>query len=396
MMIDRIRHLAAAESSYVIGVRRAIHQNPELSFHEEKTSAFLRGELEKMGFEVSSYAGNGLMAMLKPVNKNEKVIALRADIDALPVKELTGASYCSKNEGIMHACGHDAHAAMLLGAAKILSEIKDEIHGNIKFIFQPAEEKLPGGALKMIEEGILENPYVLHVVGQHVYPELPAGKAGFCAENYMASTDEIYITVIGKGGHAAIPWKLTDPVVIAAQLITALQQVVSRNAPALFPSVLSFGKVIADGATNVIPDEVIIEGTFRSFNETFRSEAHQNIKRITKSVVEGLGGKAKIEIRRGYPVLYNHPALTYALKKLAGDYLGEENVVDLPQRMSAEDFSYFSQQRPSVFYRLGTGFPDKENHPLHSSYFDINEDALLTGTGLFAWLTVNLLENVHD
>jgi len=390
MNAENIKHLVELNKDYLIATRRYLHANPELSFSEIKTSEFILSELKKYGIPGQIYAKTGILAQ---IGKGEKVIALRADMDALPIHEKTDIEYKSLNVGVMHACGHDAHTAMLLGVISILNQIKTELKGVVKFIFQPAEEKLPGGALQMINEGVLQSPEVQNVIGQHVYPDLETGKAGFCTGNYMASTDEIYITIKGKGGHAAIPWDLIDPVSIAAQLITSLQQVISRKTPATIPSVLSFGKIIANGATNVIPETVFIEGTFRTFNEKFRAEAHKIISEMTISLVEGMGGNVLIDIKKGYPVLFNDPALTERLKFYASDYLGNKNVVELSLRMTSEDFSYFSQHKPSSFFRLGTASPGMENYPLHNARFNIDENSLVIGTGLMAWIAINELQN---
>jgi amidohydrolase len=293
----------------------------------------------------------------------------------------------------MHACGHDVHTASLLGVARILTEMKSDFNGTVKLIFQPAEEKLPGGALAMIKEGVLDKPKPRAIFAQHVIPEIPTGKVGFKSGKYMASTDEIYIRITGKGGHAAIPWNVVDPVIISAHLLLSLQQVVSRYSKSTTPTVLSFGKVIANGATNIIPDEVTIEGTFRTFDEDWRAEAHKRIKFITTNLVKSMGGKARIEIRKGYPSLINNPKLTEKARAVAIDYLGAENVLDIEMRMTAEDFSYFSHEMPSCYYRLGTGNLSKGiNAPLHSSTFNVDEDSIRVGMGLMAYLAIKSLE----
>jgi len=392
-MKERIKQLALQNFQYLSNTRRYIHQNPELSFNELNTQKFIINELNKIGLKPEKIAETGVQALLLSTNKSDKTIALRADIDALPVSELNEVSYRSVVNNVMHACGHDAHTAMLLGVAQILSDCKNSLKGNIKFIFQPAEEKLPGGALKMIEEGVLSSPEVNHVMAQHVFPDLPAGKVGFCSGNYMASTDEIYITVKGKGGHAATPWNIIDPVSISAQIITTLQQIISRKTPAFIPSVLSFGKFIANGATNVIPDAVNIEGTFRTFDENHRLEVHRLIHEICKSTANGLQAQAEVEIRKGYPVLYNDPQLTSNAMHYAADYFGSENVIELPPRMTSEDFSYYSLQKPSLFYRIGSASASKENFPLHNARFDIDESCLQYGAGFMAYLTISELNN---
>jgi hypothetical protein len=322
------------------------------------------------------------------------VVALRADMDALPIVEVNdGRPYRSKKEGIMHACGHDVHTTSLLGAATILNELKNDFEGTIKLVFQPGEEKIPGGASIMIAEGVLNNPKVDVMIGQHVMPFIESGKTGFRPGLYMASADEIYVTVRGKGGHGAMPHLCIDPVSIASQMIVSLQQVVSRSANPIIPSVLSFGKFIANGATNVIPSEVYIEGTFRTLDEKWRAEAHEKMVKIATSVVEGFGGEVNFEIKRGYPFLKNNEALTTNCQNLAKDYLGEENVIDLDIWMAAEDFSYYSQQVDSCFYRLGTRNDAKgTTFGVHHPSFDIDEDAIAYGAGLMAYLAIKNLD----
>lgn len=397
MIKEKIQQLAEQFLDEFIQIRRYLHSHPELSFNEHETSFFIISWLENLGLEPIKMANTGVVVTIeggKKGSKNQsKTIALRADIDALPLNETSNIPYKSRTENVMHACGHDAHTASLLGTAKILTELKDEFAGSVKLIFQPAEEKLPGGALAMIKEGVLENPRPRSIFAQHVIPEIPTGKVGFKSGLYMASTDEIYIRITGKGGHAAIPWNVVDPVLITSQLIIALQQIVSRNAKATTPTVLSFGKVIANGSTNIIPDDVFIEGTFRTFDEDWRTEAHKKIKFITNNLVNALGGKAKIEIRKGYPGLINNSKLTEKARSYAIEYLGAENVLDIDQRMTAEDFSYFSQEIPACFYRLGTGNESKGTIvPLHNSSFNVDEESLKTGMGFMAFLAIKSLE----
>ena len=386
-----ISGLAAEYAADTVALRRHLHAYPELSFAETATAAFVTRELEKLGLHPQSIANTGVVALIEG-RPGGPTIALRADMDALPITEANDVPYKSTRPGVMHACGHDAHTASLLGAARILTELRGEFQGSIKLLFQPGEERLPGGASLMIEEGVLENPTVSRVLGQHVFPRLPAGKIGVRAGRYMASTDELYLTVRGKGGHGAMPEMNLDPVLVAAHIIVAAQQIVSRRANPKIPSVLSFGKVIANGATNVIPNEVYIEGTFRTLNEDWRTEAHRHLRQLCEGLAESMGAVCELEIRRGYPYLENEPALTARVKAAAIAYLGPENVVELDQWMAAEDFAYFSQAGPACFYRLGTRHADgRFASSVHTPTFDIDEQALATGPGLMAWLAIQEL-----
>lgn len=392
---QKIKKLAKKYFKQVVDIRRHLHQYPELSFKEYETSKYIISLLNDWGIQYKSgIAENGVVAIIEGKNPEKRAIALRADIDALPVEEKNQVPYKSKNKGIMHACGHDAHTASLLGVILILNELRGEIEGTIKCVFQPAEELLPGGAKLMIDQGVLKNPEPEIIIGQHVYPELPAGKVGMKSGAYMASTDEIYMSIKGKGGHGAMPDKINDTVLIASHIIVALQQISSRLAPAGTPTVLSFGKFIANGATNVIPDEVNIEGTFRTMNEEWRAKAHQKINTIATGIANSMGAEIAINIKKGYPVLINDEKVTLKAKKTAQKFLGDANVVDLDFRMTAEDFAYFSQHKPSVFYRLGVSSEeDVECSPLHSAHFNIDEKALETGMGTMAYLAVQFLND---
>jgi amidohydrolase len=394
MLKDKIKELAKAYKDEVISNRRHLHANPELSYLEFQTAAFVKEKLENLGITtIEQKATTGWSALIEGKNPTKKVIALRADMDALPIIEANDVPYKSRNPGVMHACGHDAHTASLLGAAKILQEVRDQFEGTIKLIFQPGEEVAPGGASFMIRDGVLENPRPSGIIGQHVMPFIPTGKVGFRQGLYMASADEIYITVKGKGGHAAMPESLIDPVLIASHMIVALQQVVSRAASPKIPSVLSFGRVEALGATNVIPNEVKIQGTFRTLNEDWRAKAHQKMLQIAHGIVEGMGGELDFEIRKGYPFLQNDPEMTARASAAAKAYLGDENVLDLDIWMAAEDFAYYSQVIDGCFYRLGTRNEAKGIiSGVHTPTFDIDEDALEIGAGLMAWLAVSELE----
>jgi len=394
MLKDTIQTLAQSIFPEVVANRRHIHSNPELSFLEYNTSAFIKQQLDGLGISWQEMANTGIVALIKGAIPSDRVIALRADIDALPITEVEGRSYGSKNEGVMHACGHDVHSSSLLGTAKILQSLKEQFAGTIKLIFQPGEEKLPGGASIMIKEGVLENPTPQAIVGQHVMPLIEAGKVGFRSGKYMASTDELYVTVKGKGGHGAQPQQNIDPIVITAHIITALQQVVSRIADPKIPTVLSFGKIIANGATNVIPNEVKLEGTFRTFDENWRAEAHQKMKKMAEGIAESMGGSCDFEVANGYPFLVNNEALTGEVKSYAEDYLGKENVVDLDMWMAGEDFAFYSQLTDACFYRLGTR-NEKQGitASVHTPNFDIDEKALSLSTGLMAYIAIKQLGN---
>ena len=390
---EKIRSLALENFEEIRDCRRHLHQHPELSFQEFETSAFIQKKLTEYGIPFkNNIAKTGVVALIEGKNPSKKIIALRADIDALPIQELNEVNYKSQNAGVMHACGHDVHTSCLLGAGKILNTLKNEFEGSIKLIFQPSEEKLPGGAKVMIEEGVLKNPDVQGIIAQHVFTPFEAGKLAFCFGTMLASTDEIYITVNGKGGHGAYPHETKDPVMMAAQMLVALQQVVSRVISPFQPAVLTFGKVIANGATNVIPDSVYIEGTFRALDENVRNKAHQEIEKIAKGVVEGLGGTIELNIVKGYPVLKNDDVLTRRVFDRAVSYLGKENVITTTPRMGAEDFAFYSQEIPACFYRLGTGNPDKGiTSNIHTPTFNIDEDAIKTGVGFMVFNAVSEL-----
>lgn len=394
MIKNKVQELAAHIFNDVVGYRQHIHANPELSFKEFETSLFIKDKLKKWGIEYTDCANTGVVGLIKGNQPSDKIIALRADMDALPIHEANDKPYKSRNHGVMHACGHDVHTSSLLGTAYILNQMKDDFGGTIKLIFQPAEELLPGGASIMIKEGVLENPKPQHIVGQHVMPLIDAGKVGFRSGIYMASTDELYVTVTGKGGHGAQPHQNIDPVLIASHIIIALQQIVSRNADPRIPSVLSFGKVTANGATNIIPNEVKIEGTFRTLDENWRDEAHKRMKKMAEGIAESMGGSCNFDIHRGYPFLINEEKLTANAKAFAEDFLGKENVVDLDIWMAAEDFSFYSQVTDACFYRLGTGNAAKDTqYSVHTPRFDVDEDALKISTGLMAYIALKQLGN---
>lgn len=389
---SEIQRLAKEFFSETVQLRRHLHQYPELSFEEYNTSAFVKSTLEEIDIPYQSMANTGVVGLIEGDLSSNKVIALRADMDALPITEVEGRSYGSKNSGVMHACGHDVHTSSLLGVARILNELKPYFGGKIKLIFQPGEEKLPGGASIMIKEGVLENPSPEAIFGQHVMPFIEVGKVGFRSGQYMASCDELFMTVRGKGGHGAQPHQNIDPIAITAQIISALQQVVSRFADPRIPTVLSWGKIIGNGATNIIPDEVYLEGTFRTFNEEWRAQAHEKIVQIAKGIADSMGATCDIEVRKGYPYLVNEPETTNIARKAAIDYLGAENVVELDLWPAAEDFSYYSQVANACFYRLGTGNKAKGiQSAVHTPTFDIDEQALEISIGLMAYIAITKL-----
>jgi amidohydrolase len=391
---EKIQQLSQDIFNEVVGNRRHLHSHPELSFEEVNTSAFIANKLDELGLQYQRMADNGLVALIKGAKASNQVVALRADMDALPITEANNVPYKSQNTGVMHACGHDVHTSSLLGTAKILTQLKDDFAGTVKLIFQPAEEKLPGGASLMIKAGVLENPKPQAVLGQHVMPLIDAGKVGFRAGKYMASTDEIYVTVRGKGGHGAQPQANIDPVIITAHMLTALQTIIIRYNDPKSPSVLSFGKVIANGATNVIPNEVYLEGTFRTMDEAWRADAHKKMKKMAEGIAESFGGSVDFNIMKGYPFLINEEKLTASTRAHAEDYLGKENVEDLDIWMAAEDFAYYSQVADSCFYRLGTRNESRGiTSSVHTPTFDVEEDAFKISTGLMAYLALKQLGN---
>lgn len=391
---EQIKQLAQEFYPLVLETRRYLHQYPELSFQETQTSAYLCAILDKLGVSYSKgIVKTGIVVELKGKNPGKKVILLRADMDALPITETNKVEYASKNQGVMHACGHDVHSSCLIGAAAILDRLRSEWEGTIKLIFQPGEEVLPGGASLMINEGVLKNPDVNKAIAQHVHPSMEVGKVGFRSGMYMASTDEIYITVTGKGGHAAMPSDYNSPLLIASEILLELKKKFPNDGSYKIPTVLAFGKIEGLGATNVIPDKVNLAGTFRTMDEKWRAEAHQILKETVNEICKKNNATADITIAKGYPFLVNDPALTENCRKAAIEYLGKDNVEELPLRMTAEDFAWFSQELPACFYRLGTGNKAKGiTSGVHTSTFDIDEEALKIGSGLMAWLAIKELE----
>lgn len=394
MLKKKIEQVAEKITGYVVQCRQHLHAHPELSFEEFETAAFIKKELTAIGLEWQAIGNTGVTAVISGQLPSDNVIALRADIDALPILEQNDLSYTSTRPGIMHACGHDAHTASLLGVARILVEIKPYFKGTIKLIFQPAEERLPGGAATLIKEGVLENPAPAFVIGQHVMPSIPAGKIGLRSGIFMASIDELRLSVKGRGGHAAQPNQNIDPVLIGAQIVVALQQIVSRNSNPFTPTVVAFGKFIANGTTNIIPDEVYIEGTFRTMDETWRREAHKKMKEIARGMAESMGGSCDFTIVEGYPFLINNEALSSQVEQYAAEYMGKDRIVHWEPWMASEDFAYYSQVKPACFYLLGVGNPAKGiTSSLHTATFNIDEEALTISSGLMSYIALKTLGN---
>ena len=367
----------------VKGYREYLHKYPELSYQEFETMKFVSETLTKLGIEhTSNIGGTGVVAIIrgKQHSKEQSCIGLRADLDALPINEENEVEYKSTFEGIMHACGHDVHTSILLGVAEILNELKEELPNPVKLIFQPGEEKNPGGATYMIRDGVLKNPNVKEMYALHVFPDMETGKVGFREGLYMASCDEIYVTILGKGGHGATPDKTIDPITIGANIITSIQQIVSRKCDPTVPCVLSFGHFEGIGASNVIPSKVILKGTFRTMNEKWRKEAWELIKSHILLNAQANGGTAEVEISEGYPYLENNPKITSILKEKAKSFLGDSFVEDLPIRMTSEDFAFYSQEIPVCFFRLGVRNEAKGIiHGVHNSKFDVDSEALKIG-----------------
>ena len=390
-LIDKIKLLANQYAGEFIEVRHHLHANPELSYKEFETSKFIQSKLKEFGIDYEIKATTGVVATIKGTNPESRILALRADIDALPILEENDVSYQSKNRGVMHACGHDVHTSILLGASKILNELKADWEGTLKLIFQPGEEKNPGGASLMIKEGVLENPKPQGILALHVHPELPIGKLSFRKGRVMASADEIYITIKGKGGHAAAPHLTSDTILIASHLVIALQQIISRNKNPLSPSVLTISSFQGGHTTNVIPSEVKLMGTFRAMDEEWRYKAHGLITKIARELVHSMGAEIDLLIDIGYPTVDNDDALTETTWKLADAYMGKENVLQTEMRMGAEDFGYYTQIVPGCFYRLGVRNEAQGIiHGVHTPKFNIDESAIETGIGMMAWLGMSV------
>ena len=387
MLLEKIKSLAKDYTADAIAIRHHLHAHPELSYQEFETSKYIQNQLTAYGIPHTVMATTGVVGIIKGKNPDSRIIALRADIDALPIAEENQVPYRSRNEGVMHACGHDVHTTCLLGAARILQHLRDEWEGTVKLIFQPGEERNPGGASIMIREGVLENPAPEGIFGLHVHPQMEVGKLSFRSGKVMASADEIYITIKGKGGHAAAPHWTTDTILVASHLIVALQQIVSRNSNPFSPSVLSICSIQGGHTTNVIPAEVKLMGTFRTMDESWRFKAHELIEQQARAITAGMGAEIDFRIDVGYPNVYNHEGLNSIAKSLAETFMGKEKVEETELRMGAEDFGYYSQQIPGCFYRLGTGNISKGIIAgVHTPTFNIDETAIPIGMGIMAWL----------
>lgn len=387
MIQQKIRALARQYAPEFIELRHYLHAHPELSYQEFETSKLVQQKLASFGIATEVKATTGVVALIEGKNPSARTIALRADMDALPIQEQNEVPYKSVNQGVMHACGHDVHTSCLLGAAKILSETKNEWEGTVKLLFQPGEEKNPGGASLLIKEGVLEKPAPSAIFALHVNPQLEVGRLSFRGGKVMASADEIYITIKSKGGHAAAPQFTADTILVASHLIVALQQIISRNNNPLKPSVLSITSFQGGYTTNVIPSEVKLMGTFRAMDEEWRFKAHELIRKLSTELVHSMGAEIDLHIDVGYPSVYNHEPLNEATRKLAEAYLGEEKVEETEIRMGAEDFGYYSQKIPGCFFRLGTANKKKGiTAGVHTPLFNIDEDAIEIGMGIMACL----------
>ena len=390
-MLQRIQALAKQIAPQVIEWRRHLHAHPELSYQEFETSAFVQEKLKQLDIPYQVMSTTGVVGLIRGKDADSRIVALRADMDALPITEETTLPYKSMNEGVMHACGHDVHTACLLGAAQILQTTRNDWSGTVKLIFQPGEEKNPGGASLLIRDGVLENPKPEAIVALHVNTLLEAGKASFRAGKVMASADELYFTIKGKGGHAASPHLTVDPILISAHLITALQQLISRHNQPFNPTVLSITSIQGGTTTNVIPEQVKLMGTFRAMDENWRKEAHEKIRRLSVDLVRSMGGELDLHIDVGYPCVHNDEKVNEACRQLSVDYIGNDQVSETELRMGAEDFGYYAQQIPACFFRLGTRNESKGIiHGVHTPRFDVDESALEIGVGLMAWLGTSL------
>jgi len=391
MLKENIRQLARRYAPEFIEIRQHLHAHPELSYQEFQTSAFVQEQLTKLGIPYTVMAGTGVVGLIEGKNPGSRMVALRADMDALPIQEANEVPYRSKNPGVMHACGHDVHTTVLLGASRVLQELRKEWEGTVKLIFQPGEEKNPGGASLMIKEGVLKDPVPQAIFGLHVHPGLEIGKLSFRGGMVMASADELYITIRGKGGHAAAPHLTVDTILVASHLVVALQQIISRNRNPLSPSVLSITSVQGGFTTNVIPSEVKLMGTFRAMDEEWRFKAHELIRKQATELVHSMGAEIDLHIDVGYPMVHNNEALDVVARAAAREFVGADRVFETEIRMGAEDFGYYTQQIPGCFYRLGVMNVEKGiTSGVHTPTFNIDESAIEIGVGMMAWMGANV------